>query len=334
MEIARSKLLDAIGRVVPAIAKKETFEQANRMAFDKGYLVSYNDSVSIFAHLPELAEISGAIDGKKLFELLTKMTAETVTLTVEGDKLKVSGGRIRATFDMLTVLLPIGELDQTGTAVPLPESFGSALRLVMGGCARDMSRPILTCIRLEGVEIEAADGFRAIRFKVPEANLPKVLLPVMAAEIIVGYKVESIAVGDMGQWVRFWAHSGTTVIHARVMSGEYPDLSAHYDMDGEAIKFPETLGGVLERAQIFAKRESKIDEEVGLAMTDNQITVTASCDGVQFSEIAQYEGQTTASFYIHPQFLDAALKAGNTCVVGNGRIKFIGDNWEHVIALR
>ena len=335
MEIERVKLLKSIGRVLPAVAKKETFEQATKLVFKDGHLCAYNDEISIFDRLDETAGLDGAVDGKHLYSLLGKLAADQVTLEQDNQKLYLRAGRVKASFDLAPVMLPLGEIDRSGEdSEPLGEDFTKGLKLIAGTCARDMSKPVLTCISMVGELIEATDGFRAARLSLEGAELPKFLLPVTAAEVIVGYPVERVAVSDSDEWVRFSANEGATVIYARAFEGKFPDLAHLYELEGIDIALPEAMGKVLERAQIFSEREHAIDEVVQIGIRPNQITVAAAYDGGQFSEVVRSDQKVSADFSIHPDFLAEVLKVGTTCTVGEKRVKFAGPSWQHVIALR
>lgn len=335
MEIDRTKLIASIGRVLPAVARKELFEQASRIALQDGFLVAYNDAVSIFDRLPECEGIEGAVDGRRLHELLTRLSADVVTLSAADDKLLVRAGRTRTTFDMLPVGLPLGEIDRTGEDAPLPAGFSEALRLVAGCCAREMSRPVLTCVRIGGEEVEASDGYRLGRVRFPGSELPEALIPVTEAEVICDYDVATIGVGESGEWVRFSARDGGTTIHARATSGRFPDLAAVYEVEGASVVLPSALGEAVERARIFARRDHRIDEHVSLALRPGRIEVSASADGVgEFSEVVRWDGEAEATLSVHPDFLTQALRRGTSCVVGPDRIMFSGENWRHVVALK
>lgn len=335
MEIDRVKLLKSIARVLPAVAKKETFEQSTKLAFKDGHLVAYNDEISIFDRLPEAEGLDGAVDGKHLHSLLGKLAADRIALEQDNSRLHLRAGRVKASFDLAPVALPLGEIDRSGEdSEPLGEDFAKGLKLIAGTCARDMSRPVLTCVAMGAEQIEAADGFRAARLSLDGVELPKFLLPVTAAEVIVGYPVERVAVSDSGEWVRFSANEGATVIHARAFEGKFPDLANLYELEGDDLVLPEAMGKVLERAQIFSEREHSIDEVVQIGIRPNQITVSAAYDGGQFNEIVRSDQKVSADFLIHPDFLAEVLKVGTTCIVGEKRVKFTGPSWQHVIALR
>lgn len=335
MEIRRADLIASIGRVLPAVAKKEVFEQASKVAFRNGCVIAYNDEISITDRLEGVRDIEGAIDGKHLHSLLGKMTAETVELTATDSKLNLRSGRVKATFDLLPVLLPLGEIDLAGAEMPLPANFVQALKLISGTCARDMSRPVLTCVYMSDEVLEASDGFRAARLHIDGVDFPNVLLPVTAAEVVIDYPVDYMSVSDSAEWMCFTSNGGNTAIFARIATGKYPDLSGLYDFDGTEVVLPAApLSAAIERASIFTKRDHVIDEVVNLSLRPNQITISAGYDGGNFSEVVRFDQRLTADFSIHPDFLSEVLKTGTNCVVGDGRVKFTGPSWEHMIALR
>lgn len=312
------------------------------MAIDGGYLVSYNDAVSIMHPLPELGDISGSIDGRKLFELLGRMPASSgsdpvLDLDMRDGELLVSCARTktRASFFVAQVSLPISEIDQTGDYAALPDGFTRDLALVAAAGARtDVSRHVLMCVRLSGDVVEASDGYRMARLVLAEDVLPSMLLPISSAELVASSGATSIALGGTGEWVRFRTDEGT-VVCARTASGTYPRLDDLYEVPGRAIALPEALRATIDRALVFARRDNRIDEEIQVTMAPGKIVVRSSYGGGKFSETVANRGQDVeGSFSIHPSFLMAALDGKSSCVLGESRIKFSTNSWAHVIALR
>jgi hypothetical protein len=335
MEMDRAKLLKSISRVFPAIARREIFEQATKLAFKDGHLCAYNDEISIFDRLPETDGLDGAVDGKHLYSLLNKLAVDQVSLEQDNSKLHLRAGRVKASFDLAPVTLPFGEIDRSGEDSELGEDFANGLKLIASTCARDMSHPVLTCISMKGDLIESGDGYRAARLLLEDIDLPKFLLQVTAAEVVARYAVERAAVSDSSEWVRFSTSGNNTLIYARAFEGDFPDLAGYFVLeDGIDVALPDTLSKVLDRAQIFSEREHAIDEVVQIGIRPNQITVSSAYDGGQFSEIVRSDQKVSADFSIHPDFLVEVLKTGTTCIVGEKRVKFTGPSWQHVIALR
>jgi DNA polymerase III sliding clamp (beta) subunit (PCNA family) len=334
MDIEKKELKKAIGLVVPGIARKETFDQADKLAFEQGKLISYNDEVSIFHPLSGTEEINGAIDGRKLYELLNRVTADTVTLTQNENELRFKCGSSVANFKLAPVVLPFSEIDWSGDYEKLPEGFKNALKLVASTCARDMSRPVLTCVYMFENLMIGSDGYRVSQFTF-DSQLPTLLLPVTAAELIAENEIKSIALGENGEWVRFMTNE-ETVICARLSTGNYPDLSKTLDVTGDEITLPKSLIQTLERAQIFSKRDHRIDEEVQVTLRDRGITVRSNYDGGRFEERVRGSQVADGEFTIHPDLFAEALSGEDeaSCILDRSRIKFVGPGWEHVVALR
>jgi DNA polymerase III sliding clamp (beta) subunit (PCNA family) len=335
MDIEREELKKAVGLVFPGIARKETFDQADKIAFKQGRLISYNDEVSIFHPLMGVEEINGAVDGRKLYDILNKVTGGTVILRQLENELQFKCARTTVNFNLAPVVLPFTEVDWTGEYQKLPEDFKKALRLITGTCARDMSRPVLTCVYVNENVMLGSDGYRVGKFVFEDVSLPTFLLPVTAGEMLDKYDIQSVAVGDQGEWARFMT-SAETVVCTRLSTGVYPDLSNVLDVTGDEVTLPKTLIETLDRAQIFAKREHSIDEEVHIDLRGVQIAVNSNYENGRFEEIIRAAQEATGKFTIHPEFLSEALSGEDetTCVLDRSRIKFVGANWEHVIALR
>ena len=336
MKILCDALSKAIANVLPAIARRELFEQADKLAFDTGHLVAYNDALAIFQPLPGSEDIEGAFDGRKLYELLRKIPGDMmVNLTTTRDQLVVQAGRTRAKFALAPVVLPLTEIEQSGRYIDVPPDFVKALKLVAGSCAKELSRPALTCINFDQQCLRASDGYRVAEFTFPEHILPSMLLPATAAELLVDYEITQVAVGEIGEWARFLTADGG-ILCARLKTGSFPDLTGIFEISGDEIALPEALAGSIERASIFAKREDRLNEEIQVALRPRQIVVTAQCDGGQFEEVVASPAQTAeAKFSIHPEFLLATLREGvSSCMLAKSMVGFSGEHWRHVVALR
>jgi hypothetical protein len=339
MEVQREALLSAIEMVLPAMAKREIFDQANMIAFVGGRVVAFNDAVMISHPLPGALDLEGALDGRRLCDLLDKLDSEVVDLAVDGDKINLRAGRSRASFDALPVTLPIDSVDVTGELVDLPDTFVDQLRWASTSCAREVSRPTLTCVLVEGGWMQSSDSYRASRVHCGDVStgawdLPRLMLPLSQVEVLVDYPVKRVALSDGGEWARFETDAGTTLC-ARSMAGAFPDLASIYDVSGKEVELTDALSDALERARIFARRDRAADEVVLVSMRPNQVTVSAQCDGARFSEVVRCEGAAEAAeFSIHPKFLASALESGTRCVLGERSVKFSGKDWEHVVALK
>jgi hypothetical protein len=337
IEINRREFAAAVALVLPAVAKMEIFDQADKLAIHDGSLFSYNDEISIRHALPQLIGIEGALDGRRLFQLLNRMPADTIKLNVIENELRLltPDGNAQASLEITPIVLPLSEIETGTKRFNLPDGFAENLKLIAAVCARDMSRPVLTCVHIGGGWMEGSDGYRVARVRC--SGLPKMLLPVTSAEVIARFQIVRLVTGVRNQWVHFETNHGTT-ISSRVGVGKYPDMSRVYSFTGTTFTLPNTLADVLERAQLFAVRDHRIDHEISVELRPRRLVVSAQAtnDQGRFQETVPWpDNKRLASrFNIHPDFLRLALQQGSRCQLGSAQIKFVGPDWEYVIGLR
>jgi DNA polymerase III sliding clamp (beta) subunit (PCNA family) len=339
MEINRAKLAEAVAFVLPGVAKKELFTQADKLEIQGGMLVSYNDEISISYNLglddeDPIRRISGAVDGVHLYELLNRITTEKVDIEIADNTFKVnaSGGKIRSSLKLLPLALPISEIDFGEDPSPLSSGFKEGVTLVAEICATDMSRPVLTCVNVTREFVEGSDGYRV--GKVSCENIYEFLIPAQAMLRIADSDITQISMGLKGEWVHFYTDAGLT-ISSRLSSSRYPDISSVYNVKGNEFALPEDLLEALERAAVFSYRQHKIDEEVKVRLLAGRIIVDAADDDGTISETILWDRKDIkADFSIHPDFFKKALKRGTKCQLSPSSIKFVGDTWQHVIALK
>lgn len=298
--------------------------------------MAFNDAVAILHPLPGGLDFEGAIDGRHLCNLLDKISSDTVDLTLSNNKIHLKSGRSKASFDVLEVSLPIDSVDMSGNFIDLPDGFVDKMRWVSASCAKDMSRPALTCVSIENGWMQSSDSYRASRVQCDE-SLPRLMLPISQVEVLIDkdYPIKRVALSDGKEWARFETDDNTTLC-TRSMSGSFPDLTKIYDVRGSEVQLTTALTEVIERARIFSQREHAIDEEITVTMHSNQsITISAQYDGGRFSENVRCRGATEeAEFTIHPKFLASALSSGTKCILGTRSVKFAGADWEHVVSLK
>jgi hypothetical protein len=337
--VDREQFVKAVTAVLPGIAKKELFHQADKLGIQGGALVSYNDEISIRHDFPQINGIEGALDGDLLHKLLGRITDKEIRLNSTGAELRVSsegkGKKMRASLKMSELELPISEIETGGEAFDLPDDFRDNLRLIGSICARDMSRPVLTCIHIGNGWMEGSDTYRLARIGC--ADLPEMVLPAVALIKIADYEIKRVSIGEQRKWAHFTTDDGTT-ISCRLFSERYPRLGKQYNnFAGDSkFEFPDDIGSVLDRAKVFAERDHTIDEEISIELRPHLMVIKAHDDNGRFEEEIDWSDNAgiEASFSIHPDFLQLALDSGKACELDRARIRFSGDNWDHIIALR
>jgi DNA polymerase III sliding clamp (beta) subunit (PCNA family) len=334
MQINKGELLQALKIVKPGLASKETIEQSTHFAFKDGRVITYNDAVSISHPVPSMEPFTGVVNSKELYSIIDKINHDKITFEVEKNEIKLTAGRIKAGLTMTEeIRLPLDEISSEKEWQPLPERFLEALKLTVYSCSNDASVPAFTCVHIAGDMVESSDGIRLTQFTLDQSfHRKSILISGRSVKDLIAYEIKSIALDES------WAHFHTdddTIISCRISMGKYPDTNVIADIQGLEIKFPARLHTVLERAEVFAERDYSLDEEVEIELNDNQATIKAKSPSGWFEEtvLLKYQGEPV-QFFVHPTFLKEICQRNTSCIVGKNRLKFFGDNWQHIIALK
>jgi len=338
MKIDRLKFQKALEIVKPGLATKELIEQSTSFAFTQGRVFTYNDEISV-SHPIEGLELEGAIQANELYEFLNKVKTDEVEYEQKGSEIVFSAKRSRAGFTLQSeIKLPlkeeIGEIDDWKK---LPERFLSHIDFVIGACANDMSRPILTCIHVnkEGI-IEGSDNHRLARCTLGE-KMPvnTFLFPASVCPDI--RKINPIHISMGKGWVHF-KNEQETILSCRIYLGEeYPKTEHLLNVQGVKVTLPKTAREMLERAMVFSKRKFILDESVTVTIDNNRLKMEAKSEYGWFEEEVNmlYEGEKI-QFVVAPCLMKDILEKTDECTIRNDNrmLLFEKDDWKYVTALK
>jgi len=334
MKINRQELVKALEIVRPGLASKEIIEQSTSFAFVNGRVITYNDEISI-SHPVENLDITGAIKAEELYKLLGKLTEEELEIEITGTEVRIQSEKAKAGFPLQKeITLPLMDTEELSTWKELPKNLSTAMQFCLFSCSNDMSRPELTCIHLQedGV-IESCDNYRATQYKMGiTLPLDNVLIPGRTVERLLKYKIKEVV--ESPGWLHFKTED-QTIFSCRVLEEKYPNITPILQMQGEKIIFPKKIGKVLEKASVFSKKEFLSDETVSIRFDNKKAHIRAEGESGWFEEEinALYSGESI-TFHVNPVFLQEICEKLQTSYLTEGKIKFVGDNWEHVVALQ
>jgi len=330
MKVNRNELLKALEVVKPGITNKDIIEQSKSFAFMQGRIVTYNDNISISHPVPGV-DFTGAIKAEEFYKLLSKMKTDEIEILVTDSEILVTAGKMKAGLILQSeILLPLDQIEEIGKWSTLPDNFCGMLSFVVSTCSNNMARPILTTIHVAPTLVEASDSYRLKRIRNDGKKLPEFLIPANSAKEVIKFEPTKISLGS--GWVHFMKDKA--ILSCRIFNDKYPETDKFFEVKGKEITFPPTLTEIIERAIIFAKRDTAIDEQVTIKVSDKEITITSKSDFGRFEEKTRIKySDKPFSFIISPTFFVDILKLSNTCIVNDQVIKFSGENWESVVML-
>ncbi len=334
MKIEKDKLQDALAKVKPALANREMIEQSTSFAFMEDRVVTYNDEISI-SHPVEGLNITGAVKAKALYEFLNKVKRKEIDLECEDNQVTITAGKSKAglVFEQ-EVKLPVEEVGKIGKWKDLPKDFIAALKFCHPCCSKDMSRPVLTCVHVNGTAVEASDGYQIASYRVnDEVGKFQFLIPASSVRELVKYDIKSIAKGE--GWVHFKT-ADDTVFSSRVFDGEFPNITPHLTVKGAEVEFPKQIVPILERARVFAN--SGMAQDMPMALVEinaGEVKISSKDESGWFEETAkiEYDGNPI-KFSANVEFLIHILNLVQACVVSKSVIRFTGEAWTHVVAMQ
>lgn len=334
MEISKKELEHALEIVKPGLANKDIVEQATSFAFVKGKVVTYNDEISV-SHPVAGLDIAGAVEADILYKLLSKAKSDTLNLQVEENQITLTQGKMQAGFSLQSeIKLPINEeVSDIGKWKKLPDKFSEFLELSIPSASKDMSRPVLTCVHVsKDGYMEASDSFCLTRCTFSDdVPVKTFLIPATSAIQVIRLSPTQIAEGK--GWIHF-KNEEESVISCRVLADSFPDASHLLNVEGHKLILPEAIPEALDRASIVAKRDHPLEEMVTVEIKDKTLLISSDSKESWFKEELRINFKEHLKFNITPYLLKRILSKTRECTVSENKLKFEGEGWIYIAALR
>ena len=331
MQLKRLELIAALEEVKPGLANKDIIAQSTSFVFTKKSITTFNDEISVFK--PFKSGIEGAVRANELYSLLSKIKDDEIETEVTEGELIIKGKKSEAGIKLeADILLPLDEVDIEHTdLILLPANFAKAISIASYCAAKDLSKPLLTCLHITEESVVASDDFRIIRvdFDGP-LDSDSILLPASVVKFLVKYNVKKLS--HSSGWVHFHADDGL-IFSARVLAGTFPGVDQFLKVEGKELQFPVEVLGMLERAGIFTA-DSVNGDFVTVTVENRAMVIKGEGDYGWLKETAncKYKGEKI-EFCVDPSFIKDILKDMRQCIVGDNCLLFEGDNFAHVVSL-
>jgi len=338
MEISKKEFQQALDVVRPGLAKKERIEQSTSFVFLDKKVLTYNDDISICYPVKEI-DFEGAVEAEKFYAFLEKISVDKINFVVEENQLVLHCGRVKAGLPFQSeVKLPLKEeLTEEGQWEKLPEDFIEGLKFVVGGCSRDASQPILTCINIEKFKAESSDNYTITLFYFKSnVLLDRFLIPYTSAKEVIKINPTYIAQGK--GWIHF-KNDKEIIISCRIYKENFVQTEPNFVFDGKEIQLPKTTDEAIERARVFAKKEHDLDESIDVSIEKNKIVLSVQSETGWYEEEMQVRYRDVPlKIQVTPCLLKSILKESedSNCIINEKmkRLRIQGENWKYMALLR
>ncbi len=261
MKVEREKMLAALAAVTPGLATKEVVEQSSCFVFTNNRIITFNDEISCSVDSP-LEGVEGAVKATPLFQLLNKMSEETLDIFPQDSELRVHGARRRSGVRMeAEVELPVDAIDLPEKWRKLPEEFLNAARIVSRCAGADDSEFCLTCIHIHSDFVEACDDIQAARYPLAIKLQQPIIIRRDALKHTFG--MDMVAYGETEDWFHLRNKAGMIVSCRRYVE-EYPDLdqTGIFKPGKGKIKLPQGLVSAAEKAAVFSSENVEMNNVI------------------------------------------------------------------------
>jgi hypothetical protein len=334
MKIEKKNLLKALDTVKAGLSSKEQIEQGSCFIFMDNKVITFNDEVSFTYPLPDFP-IVGAVHADELFALVNKINTEEIEVEVSESEIIFKAGKMKAGLTIQQeILLPVEEIGEIEKWKKLPDNFLAGLNIAMGACSRNISDPITSCVHVNKSIIEGTDSYRIAHFTLSDVlRLKAFLIPANSCSKIIKLFPEEIAQGN--GWMHF-KNKENAIISCRIFEEKFPDTSPFLNIDkGIQLNFPKDTLKILDKAGIFSKRDSILNESVLIKLMKNKLIISSESETGWFKEPSKidYTGDEF-EFSITPYLLKDILQDATVCTISKNKLTFVNDNWKYISVLR
>lgn len=326
--INKPSLLQALDLLRPALASKEIQENSTSFSFLGDRIVTYNGFLSVC--VPFQTGITGAVKADEFYKILNKIKADELTLTVVGNEIQIQSGKTRAGLRIDSKTLQAQEPENE--FLELPQGFFEALNFCQFSASRDMTRPHLTCIHIQGQFITSSDNYRITETWMSKSSPYDFLLPAMAVQYLPRYNLTHMALDH--SWAHFLDEQTGVLFSCLLKAGKLMDVASFFEVEGTTIRLPAELQDALERTKIMVEGDSALDLRITLRLESGRLICRGEKSIGWIEEILDldYQGDQV-DIIANPLFLAEILGRTQEMMVSQKVCMFWGENFRHLMLL-
>jgi DNA polymerase III sliding clamp (beta) subunit (PCNA family) len=259
-----------------------------------------------------------------------------INISTEGSK---EGYKIKSSFSTqegIDISEVIDIKKAAKNKIELPGDFREAISLCMFSASKDLTKPAMSCIYIDGRWVASTDNYRISEYKMASALEHKggLLLPAHFVALLVKFeKIEWYS--RVGNWICFFSESGAAFCFT-TFEEEFPQYSKLFK-DGftgkEEIIFPKDAKETAMAASILCEGDD-LDKAIKVEIHKNKMR----CRGenthgwIESENKIDYKGEKI-SFAVNPNFFCSILKHTNKMTCGENKVLFQDAKFRHLLML-
>ncbi len=341
LQLSRQGLIDAVNVVKSGISKTPISEQLTHVFFLNNHVGCFSGERFIVREFP--TGLTFSVPVAAILPVLERMDGEVVHVSFDGNTVKLTSRRSRSGLTInldVSVMDPVlQQVNSSGVFQMLPPIFFQGLEFCKFSASEDITQGILSCICTREGVMYSSDDLRITRYNLISGNDSvdfQLNIQVFDAEILL--KNKPLGVRSNGNWTIFSTdpqNGPLTIIGITPFDGEFPNVDDFFTMEGAEISFPESLPTVVAEVSHFCDGMFTVDKKLKLQITNEKVICRAENQRTWFEkEIAHAQPlDREINIVINPLFFEQILQKTKSAVVGEDRVFFTSDDFEHVLAL-
>lgn len=342
LQLNRQGLIDAVNVVKSGISKTPISEQLTHVFFLNDHIGCFSGERFVVHTFP--TGLTFSVPVQALLPALERMDGETVNVTLDGNAVKLQSKRSRSGLTInpdVSVMDPVIQhvQHQVASFQVLPPIFFQGLDFCKFSASEDITQGILSCICTKDGVMYSSDDLRITRYNlVSESGSVDFQLNIQVFDAEILLKIRPLGARTDGNWTIFSTdprNGPVTYVGVTPFDGTFPDVDAFFTMEGTEITFPDTLPAVVTEVAHFCDGMFTVDKKLKLQITPEKIICRAENQRVWFEKEITHAQllDREINIVINPLFFEQILQKTKSAVVGEDRVFFTSNDFEHVLAL-
>jgi len=331
MKVKTKTLTDIFSKLKVAVSSKDFIEQTKHITFDGDYAFTFNGNVWVLCSFP--TDFECCVPAQEFMNIVSDIKDDDVELTLEENIFKVSAGGLTAGLNTLEgggdEKFNIGKDPELK---PLPKDFKEAISICAFSASQDVSSH-LNGIYVHGQRVISSDDYRISVYHIDSKIEDSLLIPLSSVLLLKDFDIVEYGMDTENNNVYFKDSDGALFFSRLIDSKEYENPDKYFLFEGTRMKFPPDMEQLVGKASILAKGDFDIDKRISITMKDQKLTCHGHNDTGWIKTFVDIKGNKTADFAINPQFFLQILNESRFAIIGENRILFKTDKYEHLIAL-
>jgi hypothetical protein len=328
MKIRKDVLLGALSKVKVGLSDKAIIDQTDHFIFDKDYVRTYNDQVAV--SFPLATGLSMAIKASGFYKLISKIQAEEINMDIVENQLELLAGRTKAKISIASeIKCPAVPISKNKNWRQLPSDFADGLKFCSFSADKNMLIQELTCLWITADNILSSDNWRATKFYLDGKIDSPFLLPAVSARTLAKYAPVDYLLEQA--WVHFKNKEGA-IFSSRTVAGVYPEaIWSLFEVDGDKVVLPSGLQASVDTATALVEKNE--EDFIELSVQSGQMLCKGKGVGWEVEEEYQIRCRKNFEIKVSPEALVEILAHTSEMIVGENKLFFGGDKFEHVICV-